>query len=179
MADEPRAGGNRRIDQILAPGFADGLSSLDMDELRRRRDLCRGEREYLSYVRRMLQGRRDILRDEVERRRTGGERGSIVERLTAVLADSPRGPSRGEAVVVTVPEEDLLLARRRVERLVSDSHLSDLDAMSDEELERTVARVEDEERTISDTRTKVLAVHDRIQDELKRRFRAELGELRA
>jgi hypothetical protein len=179
MADVPMEGGNRRVDRVLAPGFSSDLPSLDMDEIRRRRDLCRAEREYLSYVRRLLQGRRDILQDELERRRSGGERGSLVERLTAVLSDAPRGPSRGEAVIISVPEEEILLARRRVERLVSDSRLSDLDSLSDDELEAIVARVGEEERAISDTRSEVMAVHDLFQEELKRRFRRQLGELKA
>lgn len=179
MAEVPMGGGNRRIDRILAPEFSKGLRDLDMEEIRRRRDLCRAEREYLSYLRRLLQGRRDILRDELERRKAGGERGSLVERLTAVLSDAPRGPSRGEAVIVSVPEEEILLARRRVERLVSDSRLSDLDSLSDEELEATIAKVGEEERSISDTRTDVMTVHDAFQDELKRRYRSQLDGLKA
>jgi hypothetical protein len=179
MGEKPVDRRNRRIDHILGPGFSQGLGDLDMDEIRRRRDLCRAEREYLSYLRRLLQGRRDILRDELDRRRAGGERGTLVERLTAVLADAPRGPSRGEALMVSVPEEEILLARRRVERLVSDSRLSDLDALSEDDLEATIAGVEEEERTISDTRARVLTVHDLIQDELKRRYRAQLGGLKA
>lgn len=179
MAEEPTEGGNRRIDRILAPGFSRGLRDLDMDEIRRRRDMCRAEREYLSYLRRLLQGRRDILRDELDRRRAGRDRGSLVERLTAVLADAPRGQSRGEAVMVSVPEEEILLARRRLERLVSDSRLSDLDSLSDEELEKIVRGVEGEERAISDTRARVLALHDAFQDELKRRYRVQLGGLKA
>lgn len=179
MAEVSRGGGSRRVDRILAPEFSQGLSGLDMEEIRRRRDVCRAEREYLSYLRRLLQGRRDILRDELERRRAGGERGPLVERLTAVLSDSPRGPSRGEAVLVSVPEEEIHLARRRVERLVSDSRLSDLDALSDQEIEATIERVGEEERGVSDTRARVMAVHDAFQDELKRRYRVQLGGLKA
>lgn len=179
MAEVSREGGSRRVDRVLASDFARGLPDMDMEEIRRRRDLCRAEREYLSYLRRLLQGRRDILRDELERRRAGSERGSLVERLTAVLSDSPRGPSRGEAVLVSVPEEEILLARRRVERLVSDSRLSDLDAMSDQELQSIIERVAEEERGVSDARARVMAVHDAFQDELKRRYRAQLGGLKA
>lgn len=173
------AGGKRRIDRILTPGFLDGLDELEMDEVRSRRDLSRAERDYLSFLRRLLQGRRDLLQDEQRRRREGGEPGSVVERVTAVLSDAPRGPSRGEAVIVSLPEEEIALARRRVERLLSDARLSDLVALSDEELGITIDRMDEEERTISDTRSKVLAAHDALQEELKRRYRVQLRRLRA
>lgn len=179
MADEPMVGGKRRIDRVLAGDFAEDLGSLEMDELRARRDLCRAEREYLSFLRRLLQGRRDLLRDELERRRGGGRPGSVVERVTRVLADAPRGPSRGEAVMVAVPEEEVLLARRRVERLLSDARLSDLESLSDEELEATLERMDEEERGISETRTRVMATLDVLQEELKRRLRAQHRDLRA
>lgn len=176
MTEEPTAGGKRRIDQILAPGFTENLGSLEMDELRRRRDLCRAEREYLSLLRRLLQGRRDLLKDERERRRGGGRPGSVVERVSAVLADSPRGPSRGEAPIVSVPEDEIALARRRVERLLSDARLSGLEALDEQELDEAVERMSEEERTTSDTRARVLAALDALQAELKERFRTQLRE---
>jgi hypothetical protein len=171
VTDVPMIGGKRRIDRVLAPDFVQGLEALEMEDLRRRRDLCRAEREYLSLVRRLLQGRRDILQAELERRRTGDRSGTIVDQLAATLADAPLGPSRGEAPVVTIPDEELMLARRRVERLLSDARLSDLESMSDEELEDSVIRIEEEERSASDARAKVFAVHDALQEELKGRWR--------
>jgi hypothetical protein len=175
VTDAPMTGGTRRIDQVLADGFAEGLQGLEDDEVRRRRDLARGEREYLSLLRRLLQGRRDILRDELDRRRSGGEAQPVVERVVSVLSEGSRGPSRGEAPVVPLPEEDVDQARRRVERLLSDAHLSDLSSLSDQDLERTVARIEDEERQVSDSRTRVMAVLDVLQDEMKARLRARHG----
>lgn len=170
-------GGKRRIDRVLDPDFIQGLEALEMEELRRRRDLCRAEREYLSLVRRLLQGRRDILQAELERRRTGNRTGSIVDQLAATLADAAVGPSRGEAPVVTIPEEELTLARRRIERLLSDARLSDLDGMSDEELETAVSRIDEEERAISEARGRVFAVHDALQEELKGRWRERVQRM--
>lgn len=170
-------GGKRRIDQVLAPEFAEGIEDVDLEELQRRRDLCRGEREYLSYLRRLLQGRRDILQAELDRRRRGGDEESLLADIAAILADAPVGSSRGEAPVITIPEEEITLARRKVERLVSDSHLSDLPALSDQELEEAVTRVDEEERSLSDVRGRVIAVHDSLQAELVRRYKDRLGGL--
>ena len=168
-------GGKRRIDRVLAPEFVDGLQEIDEKELRERRDLSRAEREYLSYVRRLIQGRRDILQAELERRRRGGDEESLLEMVAATLADAPTGSSRGEALVFTIPDDEISLARRRVERLVSDSHLSDLPGLSDEELEEAVARIDEEERDLSDLRSRVLQVYDTLQAELVRVIRDRLG----
>jgi anti-sigma-K factor RsiG len=175
MSDTPMTGGNRRIDQVLATGFADDLGGLDTEEVRRRRDLARSEREYLSFLRRLLQGRRDLLRDEIDRRRTGGAARPVVERVVSVLSEGSRGPSRGEAPVVSMPEDEVVTARRRVERLVSDARLSNLDGLSDDELEDGADRIDAEEREVSDARGRVMEVHDVLQEEMKRRLRAELG----
>ena len=177
MSDTPMLGGNRRIDQVLGEGFTDDLAALDTDEVRRRRDLARGEREYLSFLRRLLQGRRDILRDEQDRRRSGGVAPPVVERIVSVLAEGTRGPSRGEAPVIPVPDEEIAIARRRVERLLADSALSDMEGLGDDDLEQAISRIEEEERGVSDSRNRVMAVHDSLQEEMKRRLRAELSNL--
>lgn len=164
-------GGNRRIDRIRREGFADGLDALSLDELRSRRDDCLAEREYLSLLRRLVQGRAEILGAELERRGEGGGDGPLVERLATILAGEGQGPSRGEAVRVGVPEEEMLLARRRVERLVSDAAISDPSQLDDEALAEAVELLLREEEELSSTRAEVIGVLDRVQDELKRRYK--------
>jgi hypothetical protein len=167
-------GGKRRIDRVLAPEFTEGLQDIDQDEVKQRRDVCRAEREYLSFLRRLLQGRRDILQAELDRRRRGGDQESLLAQIAAILADAPTGPSRGEALVLTIPDDEIALARRRVERLVSDARLSDLPRLSDEELQEAVARIDEEERALSDARSRVIDVHDVLQAELVQRIREQL-----
>ena len=98
-----------------------------LDELRARRDECLAEREYLSLLRRLVQGRAEILQAELEGRGTDdADRASLIERLSTILAgDEQHAVSRGEAVRVGLPEDEMLQARRRVERLVSDAGISD------------------------------------------------------
>lgn len=165
--------GNRRIDRIRRPGFVEGLADLSLEELRHRRDDCLAEREYLSFLRRLVQGRAEILRAEIAHRGDGGERGSLVERLAQILSSGNRGRSRGEAVKVGIPDEEVLLARRRVERLVSDAGISDPNALDDEQLASAVDLLVTEEREVSKTRAEVITVLDRLQDELKRRYKED------
>jgi hypothetical protein len=167
--------GHRRIDRIRRPDFIQGLAELPLEELRHRRDECHAEREYLSLLRRLLQGRAEILRAEAERRGGGGGggTGSLVEQLSTILSSEGQGPSRGEAVKVGLPEEEMLLARRRVERLVADAELSDPGALNDQRLAGVVELLAREERELSAARSEVLHVMDALQEELKRRYRED------
>jgi hypothetical protein len=67
----------------------------------------------------------------------------------------------------------MLLARRRVERLVADAGLSDPDSLDDDQLERAVEVLANEEHEISRARASVIDALDRLQDELKRRYRED------
>jgi hypothetical protein len=165
--------GNRRIDRILDPGYVQGLEDLSLDDLRARRDECLAEREYLSLLRRLVQGRAEILRAEVDRRGGMKDDEPLVERLSTILATEGHSPSRGEAVRVGLPEEEMLLARRRVERLVADAGLSDPGALDDEQLGKAVDALVSEEHEVSQARTHVIDALDRLQDELKRRYKQD------
>ena len=172
MSDQP-GGGNRRIDKIREPSFVDGLADMSLEDVRARRDDCLAEREYLSLLRRLLQGRAEILKAEAESR-AGGDSTPLVERLSQILADDDHPvTSRGEAVRVAVPEEEMLLARRRVERLAADSKLADPSALNDEELGAAIEALATEEQGISDARREVIGVLDQLQDELKRRYKED------
>lgn len=165
--------GHRRIDRIRDPAYIAGLEELSLEDLRARRDECLAEREYLSFLRRLVQGRAEILHAELERRAGVGGDGPLVERLAEILGGEGQGPSRGEAVRVGLPEEEMLLARRRVERLVSDAAISDPGQLDDERLAEAADLLVREEREVSRARTEVIAVLERLQEELKRRYKED------
>jgi RsiG-like len=163
---------NRRIDRIRDPAFLEALHNLPLDQLRERRDDCLAEREYLSLLRRLLQGRAEILKAEIEGRAAGEDRTALVEHLTTILSDDDHPlTSRGEAVRVGVPEEEMLLARRRVERLASDAGISDPTILDDAALSEAIAALATEEHAVSDARMQVIGILDALQDELKRRYK--------
>ncbi len=169
---QERGQGRRRIDRIREDAFVQNVEELSLEELRGRRSECLAEREYLSLLRRLVQGRAEILRAELEARRDGNDE-PLVDRLAAILSDGEPGGSRGEVMRVEVPDEELLLARRRVERLVADAGLSDPAALGDEALAEAVDLLAAEERTVSEARRGVLDVLDLLQAELTRRYRED------
>jgi hypothetical protein len=150
----------------------EGLASLDLDQLRARRDECLAEREYLSLLRRLVQGRAEILKAELDDRGSDEEGEPLVDRLAEILSgDEHEQTSRGEALRVGVPDDELALARRHVERLVSDAGISDPAALEDNELAEAVDVLAREERHVSDARRDVIGALDELQDELKRRYK--------
>jgi len=167
--DHPK---NRRIDRILDPSYLERIGSLPLPDVRALRDECMAEREYLSLLRRLVQGRAEILQAELASRGGGDDR-PLVDRLADILASDQPATSRGEAMRVTLPEEEMLLARRRVERLVADAGLSDPTELDDAQLEDAVGLLADEEREVSTKRADVLRVLDTVQDELKRRYKED------
>src|ERR1051325_8165902 len=75
-------GGHRRIDRVLSEGYLDGLGELPIAEVRVLRQEAEQEEADLSYLRRLLQGRVDIIQAELARRRGElGESASIIEQL--------------------------------------------------------------------------------------------------
>jgi hypothetical protein len=172
----PGEGQNRRrIDRITASGFGEGVASLDTDEVRRRRDHCLAEREYLSYLRRLIHGRMEIMQAEVQARADGIEV-PLVDRLATILgADAPSGPSRGEALRLGLPEGEMHHARRRVERLIASAAFSHPESMDDEALRQAIETLEDEEKQVSSVRRTVMDLHDLFQAEMKRRYKEGFG----
>jgi hypothetical protein len=163
---------NRRIDRIRDSSYLDGIEQRSLDDVRALRDECMAEREYLSLLRRLVQGRAEILKAELASRGTEDAR-PLVDRLSEILASDQPVTSRGEAMKVSLPEEEMLLARRRIERLVADAGISDPSELDDRQLTDAVDVLAGEEREVSAQRNDVHRVLDALQDELKRRYKED------
>ena len=165
--------GHPRSDTVVEPSFVEGLTDLGLEELRERRDQALAEREFVSYLRRLIQVRIDVLDGERIRRATSEDPKDMVERLTEAMSEGPQGPGRGEALRLTLSEEDMAEADRRADAVVSDQEVCELETLGEDELEQAIAALREEEERVSHERTVVLRVHDQLQDELKRRYRED------
>ena len=173
--------GNRRIDRVLAADFLDGLPGLPLEEVRTLRTEAEQEEVDLSYLRRMIQGRLDILRAELDRR-DGTSTESLVEGLVAILADEPRPPARGSGRHTTVEPSRSGSHRRYLEALVADVDLSDVGARTTDELAHALRTLSAEEVAISAKRRSVQTVMDAASADITRRYRdgeADVGALLA
>lgn len=167
----PLAGGRRRIDRVLGGDFLQELESGSLDAVRTRRADAEQEEADLSYVRRLLQGRMDIIRAELQRR-AGGSSGSIVDQLASILADGPPGAPHGLGRHMTVEPSRVDEHRRAVEQLIADVGISDVVSLADTELADALARIEEYERAVSHIRRRVQEVMDACTAEIARRYKS-------
>ncbi|MFF4060916.1 aerial mycelium formation protein [Streptomyces sp. NPDC001668] len=175
--EPPRPPAQRTDSHLLPPEPSEhDLAALSLPELRTlRRDAQRDEAD-LSYVRRLLQGRIDILRAELLRRSPTASvpdrlpEASVVERLSEILTDAPaRHRSSARHVTLGTPhsEEYRLLAAE----MLAEVELSDLSARTDLELSTAMGRLVRYEQQVSGRRQRLQRTADECSGEIARRYR--------
>ena len=144
------------------------LSVLGLPELRVvRRDAQQDEAD-LSYLRRLLQGRIDILRAEIARRTA--QHSPLLDRLPEILTDLPsRHRSSARHVTLGTPHSEEY--REMAEEMLGEVELSDLTARTDEELHDAMGRLIRHERQVSRRRQSLQRTADDCSTEITRRYR--------
>ncbi|MFC1407566.1 MULTISPECIES: hypothetical protein [Streptacidiphilus] len=158
------------------PVGADALGRLGIEELRTLRRQAQEDEADLSYLRRLLHGRVDILRAELTRRsgRTAAAN-TLLEQLAAILTDVPsqvRNSARHLTLNTPRSEEFQALA----DELMDDVALADLESQSDVALQAACIRLTAHERMLSGRRQGLQRTVDGCSAEITRRYRE--GEAR-
>jgi hypothetical protein len=167
MAD----GARRSVDRIVDPSYLENLQTMPMDELRKKKVECEGLESEVSYARRLIQGKLDILRHSVERLADGNRLGiaEMVEDLPGILSDGASGSgSRLPRIMAPMNADN---QRREVERLASTADLARLEELSSHEIAEIVLRLSEAEKETSQRRRRIQQVMDQLTAELVRRFR--------
>lgn len=162
------------LEQLLAPGYLDGLEARPIEDLRRMRAECQEVETGLSLARRVVQGHLDIVGLEVLRRTEGsgpGEHGGLVERLPQVLADRTHVPGPGRPSFQMVPPEVDPAFESELGALVGDGTALDPCSLSEEELAHLVEGLTRLEVDVSARRRALFGRLDALQGELTRRYR--------
>jgi anti-sigma-K factor RsiG len=165
----PPAGG-AAVDALLDPGFLETAMRSPMSEVRRLRREAEQEEVNLSYTRRLLQGRLDIVRRELQRRAEHDGR-SLVDLLPEILSEKGRGPAHGlgrhQTVQPSAPDE----YESWVNSLAPDVDLSAISDLSDAKLEKAARALAEAESGLSERRRGVQQAMDGLAAELGRRYR--------
>jgi len=158
-----------RIDRVLAADYLDNLPGLPLDVLRSRRGEAIAEETDLSYLRRVLHGRIDILAAELARR-ANPDQGALVARLGRILADgaSARPSSARHLPIDGASAGDY---RLRMEAALDEVAVPDLGGYPEAALLDVAGRLRDYETEVSELRRKIHEVVDRCATELGRRYR--------
>lgn len=169
----------RRIDQVRDAQFTADLGSLSLDQLRERRAILDQLDTELSFYRRILHGRMDLLSFEMRRRR-GEETRSLIEALPEILSDVESGAAAGPSQLlrelpIEAPEF-IGEGRRTIDRVLGDDFLAHLPNLGDHELEEIQSLLTTAEREVSAERRDVYEAYEVVTAELTRRYRDGLAD---
>jgi hypothetical protein len=170
MSPKPAPAGGAAVDALLEPGFLESATTQPMGEVRRLRREAEQQEVNLSYTRRLLQGRLDIVRRELQRRAEDDGR-SLVDLLPEILSEKGRGPAHGlgrhQTVQPHAPEE----YESWVNSLTGSVDISAIADLSDAKLEKVARALTAAESGLSERRRGVQQVMDGLAAELGRRYR--------
>jgi hypothetical protein len=170
MSPKPSPAGGAAVDELLDPAFLENAVTRPMTEVRQLRRTAEQEEVNLSYTRRLLQGRLDIVRRELQRRADNDGR-SLVDLLPEILAEKGRGPAHGlgrhQTVQPHAPEE----YESWVNSLTKGVDMSAIAELSDAKLQKAARDLAEAEKGLSERRRGVQQVMDSLAAELGRRYR--------
>ncbi len=166
----------RRIDLVLEPDYLEDLGNVELDVLRQRRTTAEDVEAQVSYYRRLLHGRMDLLNFEV-RRRSGEEERTLLEALPEILATGMvLGPEPTLRHIETMPPIPTTTGRRLIDKIMDDGVLTELSDLTDEEISEAIDRLREIEAQLSTQRKQLHDVIDVLQDEIVARYRSQHGE---
>ena len=161
--------------ELTDPSYLAELTSQDLETVRTKRQQCQDLENAYSYARRLLHGRLDIVRSELERRNAGDEPAdleTIIARLPDLLSDGTRSDS------LPRPPQDLA-PDTAADSLVADldhqfppSRMAELPTLSIAELADLGEALSEHERELSEGRQALHGVIDSLHEEIIRRYQA-------
>ena len=165
--------GRRRIDIVLEPEYLEGLDAADITEVRERRDTAEDVEAQISYYRRLIHARMDLLAFELKRRRGEDER-TLIEALPEILSTGlVLGDSPSLKHIDVMPPLPSTTGRRLIDKIMEDGILTQLPDLADEEVAEALERLSEVESALSAQRRQLHNVIDRLQAEIVARFRSQ------
>ncbi len=160
---------------LLEPGYLGDLPSRAMEEVRAMRTECQEVETGLSLLRRVVQGRLDIVGLELTRRAEGGDPTDLpdlIARLPAVLSDRTHAPGPGRLPQMMAPGELPAELEAELDAIVGSGHLSDLPSVEDAALRTMADELSAFEHKVSEHRQALFERIDALQAEITRRYKS-------
>ena len=159
------------VDRVLREDYLGDLTARPLDEIRAMRSECRDIEDKVSYRRRIIQGRLDIVASDLRRRAEGGSPGdlrTLVEQLPDILSDKVRGSGPGRLPSgLSAPDEEMTAD---LDSTLGPDTLGSLPEMPDEAVADLARTIGDLEREVSEARRGLFGRIDALNGELARRY---------
>lgn len=162
------------LDRLLASDYLDDLGGLPMDEVREKKGECSRAESALSYLRRLVGVRLDIVRAEMKRRDEGGtgELTELIEHLPEILAEGGTRTATGRLVSLDLPDVNHRQLTAELDRIFDVGRAALLAEMDVEEIRELADRMEVLERKVSASRRALHERLDALQGEIVRRYKS-------
>jgi hypothetical protein len=167
-----------QVDLLLSSEFVAGIDEAPITEVRAKRDACQRAEVALSFVRRVLQGKLDLIEAEKTRRVDGGEvdTAALIERLPEILAGPPAGTSAPHPPIAIMPGVAAGMSEAFDVELSTIEGVKDLASnlgtLDDLQLEEVAARIRATEAQVSARRRALHERIDRLQAQIVARYKS-------
>jgi hypothetical protein len=160
--------------RLFAPNYLDGLEQRSLDEVRAMRAECQEAETVVSYLRRVAQGRLDIVHAFLDHRAGGESAGNleVIDLLPSIIGSGPArpdGPGRLPSQMSPDTEEDDLTAE--IDQVLDATRIGELPTMAEDELRTVAQRLTVIEARISDERRSLHERIDKLQAEIVSRYK--------
>jgi hypothetical protein len=146
------------LTRLFAPDYLDGLEERSLDEVRAMRAECQDVEEVESYLRRVVQGRLDVVQSFLAH--TVGDLDSAVHELSSIIGSGPARPSGyGRLPSQMSPDMEKVDLTREIDDVLDAEGIGKLPTMTEDELRALGDRLTVIEQRISDERR---TLHERI-----------------
>lgn len=163
------------LDRLLAPDYVAGLPELPMAQLRARKAECADAESALSYLRRLVQVRLDIVVAELQRRAEGasGELSEIIDNLPDILAErGTRTSTGGRLPSLDLPDVNHRLLTKELDLIFDVDKATVLAEMPEDGVRGLADAMVELERTVSSQRRALHERLDALQAEVVRRYKS-------
>ena len=162
------------LDRLLADTYVARIGELSMVDLRARRTECSEVEGALSYLRRLVQVRLDIVMAELENRAAGGsgELSELVDRLGEILAEGGTRTVAGRLPSLVLPDVDYELLTADLDAIIDVEKAGALAETDEGEVRRIADALVELERRVSSQRRALHEHLDKLQAEVVRRYKS-------
>jgi hypothetical protein len=163
------------LSRLLDPTYLADVDALSLDDIRRKRTECQEAEGSLSYLRRLIQGRLDIVHAYLERP-DGAEApdlSSVIDNLAGILAGPGRPSGPGRNPVLHSPDtDDMAALTTELDAILGADEIGHLGERDEDQLRDLAGRLRDLENRVSGERRGLHERIDALQAELVERHKS-------
>ena len=163
------------LTRVAEADYLHNIATAPIDEIRSMRSTCADLENGTSFVRRLAQGRLDLLAEESKRRAegSGGSLGALVDSLADTLSDGVRAPGSGRIDQELDPPDHVVgPLTAALDGRVPPSVVTSVADLADDELSAALIALRDFEEELSAARRSLHSTIDSLNNELARRIAA-------